>query len=170
MRFGTQLKIMPARVMAAPLSGLAGIVSAASVPAGASPSSPASAWACPMAPSAVSTAKTPRPPPSGEKPIRAVATAPASSEPGTICSGRLVTLPAKRPPKSLLNALAKGSPVGSSIDSVPMPPEPYGALANHTLPKALLIEMPSGLLTLGYLALAAPGVLMPLMKAGLCAA
>ena len=37
-----------------------------------------------------------------------------------ICGERLVMFPANIPPRSLLGALFKGSPVGSTIDSVPI--------------------------------------------------
>src|SRR5262245_16309639 len=82
-------------------------------------------------------------------PTKALATAPVRSPPATICFGLLVLSPAKTPPASLLGAPASGMPPGSMIESKPIPLAPPGALANHRRPKALLIEMPSGLLTDG---------------------
>src|SRR6516162_2859211 len=148
---------MPARVTGAASSGFAVTGMGVTVPAGARPSKANSVCSWANAPSAVSAAKTARLLPSGDAPRSAVATTPVLRPPGTICCGRLVRSPAKTPPTSLLGALASGSPAGSTIDSVPIPSAPSGALANHSRPKALLIEIASGLLTEGYLALAAPG-------------
>jgi hypothetical protein len=52
---------------------------------------------------------------------------------------------------------------------VPIPSRPNGALAGHSRPKALLIDIPSGLLTAVKSAVTADGVFTPLRKAGLCA-
>src|SRR5215510_884158 len=77
--------------------------------------------------------------------------------------------PANTPPPNLLGAPASGMPPGSMIESRPMPCAPFGALANQRRPKALLIEMPSGLLTDGCDAEAALGEVTELRNAGLCA-
>src|SRR5262245_49515106 len=60
-------------------------------------------------------------------------------------------------------------PPGSMIESSPAPLLPPGALENHKRPNALLIEMPSGLLTDGCDADAALGDVTELRNAGLCA-
>src|SRR5450631_2829245 len=112
-----------------------------------------------MAPSAVITAKTALVEPSGERPRKAVPTAPVLRAPGMSCAGmRGVRFPAYTPPSNGSGAPARGSPVGSSIVDDPMPSRPYGAFTGQMRPKALLIESPSGLLTPVYRAVAAPGL------------
>ena len=66
--------------------------------------------------------------------------------------------PAKTPPSNLLGA--PGERLAAWIDDRLDAGRraPCGALANHSRPKALLIEMPSGLLTDGCAALVAAGV------------
>jgi hypothetical protein len=81
----------------------------------------------------------------------------------------LVKSPTKTPPANLLGAPANGMPAGSMIESSPSPLLPPGALENHKRPNALLIEMPSGLLTDGCDADAALGDVTELRNAGLCA-
>src|SRR5262245_37488778 len=121
-------------------------------------------------PFASATQKTARPEPSGDRPRKAVPTAPRSSAPGKTCAGRRgVRLPAKTPPVCGFGAPARGIPLGSRIVDVPIPSSPAGALAGHRRPKALLIEIPSGLLTPVKLAVTANGLLTPLTNAGLFA-
>src|SRR5207302_5722664 len=90
--FGTQLKIIPARVTGASRaeSSEASAIGAI-VPAGARPSRLNSVCACDNAPSAVSTPKTARLLPSEDAPRRVLAMAPLRSPPVTICGARFVT-------------------------------------------------------------------------------
>src|SRR5262249_10136642 len=124
---------------------------------------------------------------SGEWPRNAVPTAPRFSPPARICAGsRGVKLPANTPPAWALGAPARGMPLGSSIVEVPIPLSPVGELAGHRRPKALFIEMPSGLAGSGRRqalfmerrgglaapvsgAVAADGLFFPFKNAGLCA-
>src|SRR5215467_5556092 len=123
-----------------------------------------------MLPSASTTLKTARPEPSGERPRNAVPTAPRFNAPGRICAGsRGVKLPANTPPACVFGAPANGMPVGSRIVEVPIPSIPVGELAGQRRPKALLIEIPSGLLTPVNAAVTAEGLLFALRNARLCA-
>src|SRR5512133_3705513 len=83
-----------------------------------------------------------------------------------ICCGRLVWSPKNTPPVNLLGAPASGIPPGSIMDSRPFPFCPFGALANQRRPKALLIEMPNGLLTEGCDAETACGLVTEFRKGG----
>ena len=101
-----------------------------------------------MLPSASTTLNTARVEPSGDRPRYAVPTAPRLRAPGSSCVGRRgVRLPANTPPACKFGAPASGAPSGSRIVDVPIPCKPLGALAGQRRPKALLIEIPSGLLT-----------------------
>src|SRR5262249_44128662 len=68
-----------------------------------------------------------------------------------------------------LGAPASGSPVGSRMVDVPTPSRPKGALAGHKRPKALLMDMPSGLLTPVKPAVVDIGLWILLRNRGLCA-
>src|SRR5262249_26610996 len=116
-----------------------------------------------MLPSASTTLNTALVEPSGDRPRNAVPTAPVLSAPGRSCVGRRgVRLPAKTPPAIGFGAPANGIPVGSRIVDVPIPSSPCGAFAGHRRPKALLIDRPSGLLTLVNCAVTADGLFTPL--------
>src|SRR5262249_19061319 len=127
-------------------------------------------WAWTMLPSASTTLNTARLEPSGDRPRNAVPTAPVFNAPGKACAGRRgVRLPANTPPACAFGAPARGSPPGSRIVDVPMPASPWGALAGHRRPNALLMERPKGLLTPVKRAVTASGVLIPFRNGGLCA-
>ena len=112
-----------------------------------------------MLPSASTTLNTARVEPSGDRPRYAVPTAPRLRAPGSSCVGRRgVRLPANTPPACKFGAPACGAPSGSRIVDVPIPCKPLGALAGQRRPKALLIEIPSGLLTPVKPAVTADGV------------
>src|SRR5262249_52726042 len=123
-----------------------------------------------MLPSASTTLKTARREPSGDRPRKAVPTAPRSSAPARTCAGsRGVKPPANTPPACGFGAPARGMPVGSTIVDVPIPSSPVGEFAGQRRPKALLIEIPSGLLAPVNEAVTAEGLLFPFKNAGLCA-
>src|SRR5919108_5733893 len=112
-----------------------------------------------MLPSARAAKNTARMLRSGDFVASAVATAALvkpSVEPGV----RFVKLPAKTPPAVKSGAPARGKPWGSMTVIVPSPELPFGALANHGLPKPLLNEIPSGRLTDGRSLVTAAGFLM----------
>src|ERR1700750_2115014 len=121
-----------------------------------------------MLPSAQTTAKTALLDPSGDAPKNAVPTAPVESAPGIICVGiRGVRLPAYTPPSVRLGAPSSGSPGGSRMVDEPSPSNPYGAFTGQILPKALLIEIPNGLLTPVKFAVVAAGSCIEFRKAKL---